>query len=181
MLDNRLPAPSQNDFRSYNPQPAVEGAPQVAGARPLTFGRKYRGSVTSVNHLTLAKFSLVLLTVGTASFVSWRSGYERGYDEGESHTGERYQIILDANVYWAHRSALKALEVDRSYAVAHELEALESRYKRLSEAEGSEAEEQPFIRINFLDRIKAQHAATTKRSEKLLDDLATTASTKPTQ
>ena len=39
MLDNRLPAPSRNDFRSYNPQPAVEGAPPVAGARPWTFSQ----------------------------------------------------------------------------------------------------------------------------------------------
>ena len=32
VLDNRLPAPSRNDFRSYNPYLPVEGAPPVAGA-----------------------------------------------------------------------------------------------------------------------------------------------------
>ncbi len=33
MLDNRLPAPSRNDSLSCNPQPAVEAALQVGGAR----------------------------------------------------------------------------------------------------------------------------------------------------
>jgi len=42
VLDNRLPAPSRNDHRDYKPQPAVEGAPPVAGARPLTFAEEMR-------------------------------------------------------------------------------------------------------------------------------------------
>ena len=36
VLDNRLPAPRRNDYRSLNRQPAVEGALPVAGARPWT-------------------------------------------------------------------------------------------------------------------------------------------------
>ena len=40
MLDNRLLGPSQNDFRSFNLKPAVEGAPPVAGARPVTLGKE---------------------------------------------------------------------------------------------------------------------------------------------
>lgn len=37
MLDNRLPAPSPNDIRDYNFNPAVEGTPPATGARPWTF------------------------------------------------------------------------------------------------------------------------------------------------
>jgi|GEM_PF-2437640 len=40
VLDNQLPAPSRNDLSNYNLKPEVEGAPPVAGARPLTFAEK---------------------------------------------------------------------------------------------------------------------------------------------
>jgi hypothetical protein len=41
VLDKRLPAPSRNDFRSYNHQPQVDGAPPVGAARPQTLAQKY--------------------------------------------------------------------------------------------------------------------------------------------
>lgn len=40
VLDKRLPAPSRNDFRSYNHKPQVDGAPPVGAARPQTFDEK---------------------------------------------------------------------------------------------------------------------------------------------
>ena len=44
MVDNRLPAPSPNDLRNYNPLPTVGGARPVAGATPLTLPKKFMHS-----------------------------------------------------------------------------------------------------------------------------------------
>ena len=42
MVDNRLPAPTRNDFLCSNPQPCCEAALPVAGATPLTFAEEMR-------------------------------------------------------------------------------------------------------------------------------------------
>lgn len=46
-MDKPLPAPRRNDFRSYNPKLAGEGAPPLAGARHLTLGEKVAGAPRS--------------------------------------------------------------------------------------------------------------------------------------
>jgi hypothetical protein len=65
VLDKRLPAPSRNDFRSYNHKPQVDGAPPVGASRPQTFGHEsMRILWLFLAGLTGAAIGLFLGTVG---------------------------------------------------------------------------------------------------------------------
>ncbi|MGB0744534.1 MAG: hypothetical protein ACPGSB_08405 [Opitutales bacterium] len=69
MLDDRLPAPSRDDFLNYNQQPAVEGAPLVAGVRPQTYWE-----------MKIGKIRLTLLAVILTSFGFLVRGYTHLWD-----------------------------------------------------------------------------------------------------
>ena len=109
---------------------------------------------------TLVKFSKLLsLTalVALIAFISWRTGDQRGYRRGSAEKGAESQIILDANVYWAHRDALYRMsQNDRKLAMREQLVQLEGSRQKVLDSKGSAAASS--VESNFIERVERGHA-----------------------
>jgi len=104
-------------------------------------------------------------------FATWHSGYKRGYEKGSEDKGARFQVMLDANVYWAHRDSLEALSLSQLHAAKRYREALGTYFERVSSAKSADAGKDSSIRMNFISRVEQQHPDVIGRADLLIEKL----------
>lgn len=116
------------------------------------------------------KFLILVAAVALVGLLSWRLGDERGYERGRKTKGAEFQIMLDANVYWAHRDALSEIaRADSAWALKRELQSLEDYHDRVMKAKGSEVPST--IKENFIDQVERNHQGHLERFQAILKEL----------
>ena len=126
--------------------------------------------------MNLPKFLIGIAIVAPLVVVSWRMGDARGYERGRKTKGAEFQVMLDANVYWAHRDALYAISARGSaWALNRELNSLNDYYERVMKAKGADLPSN--IRLNFIDSVERHHQEHLDRFQGVLKELKATAGT----
>lgn len=122
--------------------------------------------------MKLGKHLYLTAFIALIAFISWRTGDQRGYRRGSAEKGAEFQIMLDANVYWAHREALYAMaQKDRKLAMRQQLVQLEGWRQKVLDAKGSLAASS--VESNFIERVELGHAEHLKFFEQALREIDT--------
>jgi hypothetical protein len=103
--------------------------------------------------MKLGKHLYLTAFIALIAFISWRAGDNFGYRRGSAEKGAEFQIMLDANVYWAHRDALyRMARNDRKLAMREQLVQLEGSRQKVLDAKGSPAASS--VESNFINRVE---------------------------
>lgn len=122
--------------------------------------------------MKLGKHFYLTALIALIAFISWRTGDQRGYRRGSAEKGAEFQIMLDANVYWAHREALYAMaQKDRKFAMRQQLAQLEGWRQKVLDAKGSPAASS--MESNFIKPVEFLHAEHLKFFQQALMEIET--------
>lgn len=122
--------------------------------------------------MKLGKHLYLTAFIALIAFISWRTGDQRGYRRGSAEKGAEFQIMLDANVYWAHREALYAMaQKDRKLAMRQQLVQLEGWRQKVLDANGSTAASS--MESNFIKPVEFGHAEHLKFFQRALMEIDT--------
>ncbi|RYD67025.1 MAG: hypothetical protein EOP83_03675 [Verrucomicrobiaceae bacterium] len=132
--------------------------------------------------MKLPKLFAMAATIATVGCACWSIGAERGYERGRKTKGAEFQVMLDANVYWAHRNALSEIAtLDSAWAIKRELRSLDDYYDRVISAKGTDVSST--IKLNYIDQVEQHHQEHRERFQAALKELEerSSASVKPAE
>ena len=118
------------------------------------------------------KYLIACLAIALLMGASWAMGNRHGYKKGAEQEAKRFQVMLDSNVYWAHRDSLRSMQLGNEHTAKFHKESLTDYHERVMEASDKNPNLDSTIKLNFINHVTQGHDEILALAEELIEKSA---------